>query len=89
MNKFDNNVLLSIYRKYSLNESIAYLKSIIEPLQTEIGMLKSEYEESLAKNKYINIQINELQRLNKQLKTENNILLKCSDVSVSLQTENY
>lgn len=85
MNKFDNNILLSIYRNYSLDESVAYLKTIITPLQTEIGMLNSEIEELKDKNKAINIQINELQRINKQLRIENN-LLKCDDISVSLQT---
>lgn len=70
MKSFDNNVLLNIYRNYSKDESVMYLKSIIQPLQEEIGVLKSELEESIAKNKPINILNNELAFKNKQLKIE-------------------
>lgn len=85
MKRFDNNVILQIYRKYSLDESIAYLKSIINPLQEEIGMLKSEVEESIAKNKCINILNNELQQNNKALRIQNTVLLSQNNL-LSLKT---
>ena len=70
MNTFEKNTILEIYRTYSLDESIAYLKTIISPLQIEIGMLNSEIEELKEKNKKVNIQNNDLQRSNKELKDE-------------------
>ena len=70
MNTFEKNTLLDIYRTYSLDESIAYLKTIISPLQIEIGILNSEIEELKEKNKKVNIQNNDLQRSNKELKDE-------------------
>ena len=70
MNTFEKNTLLDIYRSYSLDESIAYLKTIISPLQIEIGMLNSEIEELKEKNKKVNIQNNDLLRNNKELRDE-------------------
>lgn len=70
MNTFEKNTILEIYRSYSLDESIAYLKTIISPLQIEIGMLNSEIEELKEKNKKVNIQNNDLLRNNKELRDE-------------------
>ena len=70
MNTFEKNTILEIYRSYSLDESIAYLKTIISPLQIEIGMLNSEIEELKEKNKKVNIQNNDLLKNNKELRDE-------------------
>lgn len=70
MNTFEKNTILEIYRSYSLDESIAYLKTIISPLQIEIGMLNSEIEELKERNKKVNIQNNDLLRNNKELRDE-------------------
>jgi regulator of replication initiation timing len=86
MNQFENNILQKIYRTYTLDEGVAFLKSIITPLQTKIGMLKSELEESIAKNKPINILNNELQRVNKELRMQNTLLLSQNNLLV-LQTK--
>lgn len=78
MTTFEKNTILEIYRTYSLDESIVYLKTIISPLQIEIGMLNSEIEELKEKNKKVNIQNNELQHVNKQLRQQ----IKMEDVSI-------
>ena len=70
MNTFEKNTILEIYRSYSLDESIAYLKTIISPLQIEIGILNSEIEELKERNKKVNIQNNDLLRNNKELRDE-------------------
>jgi len=75
MNKFNNNIVLEIYRKYGKDESIAYLKSLITPLQEEIGILKSELEEEIAKRKEANRNRDEIAILNKKLK-ENSLYLQ-------------
>ena len=45
MNTFNENILLNIYRDYSKDESVAFLKIIISDLQIEIGIIKAEQEE--------------------------------------------
>jgi predicted RNase H-like nuclease (RuvC/YqgF family) len=53
MQKFDTTVLLKIYRKYTLDESVLFLKDTISQLRVEIGQLKSEIDE----HKYVNRQL--------------------------------
>lgn len=45
MNQFNQNVLLEMYRSYSKDEAVAFLKASISELQIEIGIMKTEQEE--------------------------------------------
>lgn len=51
MERFENEILLRIRRKYKDNENVKLLLQMISSLQMELGMVKSERDELLDKLK--------------------------------------
>ncbi len=57
---FDDSVLQKIYRQYSDDEMVAFLKERLKKSEFDNGVLKSELEEQIHNNKVLGKKMNEM-----------------------------